>query len=370
MKEITRILAQKYFGNTVEDYAILLGLLLLGFLFKRYLSRVLSNFIYKLIGKWAQGVNKQKLYVLLQKPLTRFIFVILLFTASSHLEFPREWRLVPKEDFGLKMVIYRGYLLLVVISITSIVLKLVEFFGLILKYKAEQTESKDDDQLVPFLVEIAKIVVVTFAVFFALGSVFDVNIGSLIAGLGIGGLALALAAKESLENLLGSFTIFFDKPFVVGDEVRVGTITGVVEKVGFRSTRLRTPEKSFLTVPNKKMIDAELDNLSLRTFRRIEFTIGLVYATSDVQMKNIVADITDYLDRNLNTRHPENRISFFNFGASSLDVRILYFINTMDPIIHLQVRENVNLKIMEIVKKHGSDFAFPTNTIHLSKQNL
>src|SRR6185295_11619359 len=106
----------------------------------------------------------------------------------------------------------------------------------------------------------------------------------LIAGLGIGGLALALAAKETIENLFASFTIFLDKPFTIGDLVQVGSVTGKVESIGFRSTRIRTAEKSFVTVPNKKMVDVELENQSERFERRAYFTIGLTYATSNEEM--------------------------------------------------------------------------------------
>ena len=145
-----------------------------------------------------------------------------------------------------------------------------------------------DDQLVPFAMEIIKFIVYIFTIFIILGNVLGVNVTALVTGLGIGGLALAMASKESLENLLGSFTIFLDKPFTVGDNVTAGTITGTVEKVGFRSTQIRTFDKSLVTVKNKKMIDAELDNLGMRPVRRVKFDIGLNYETTAEQMKNIV----------------------------------------------------------------------------------
>ena len=124
-----------------------------------------------------------------------------------------------------------------------------------------------------------------------LSSVFDVNIAALATGLGIGGIAIAMASKESLENLLGSFTIFLDKPFTYGDIVTVNGYTGVVEKVGFRSTRIRTFDKSIVTVPNKNMVNAELDNLGMRPIRRVKFSIGLVYGTKVEQIKSIVKDL-------------------------------------------------------------------------------
>ncbi len=116
---------------------------------------------------------------------------------------------------------------------------------------------------------------VVLALFFVLGFIFKVNIVALVGGLGIGGLALALASKETVENLFGSFTIFFDKPFTVGDHVKVGNVEGFVEGIGLRSTRIRTLERSLLTIPNKKMIDAELENVTLRSMWRPRSYIGL-----------------------------------------------------------------------------------------------
>ena len=127
--------------------------------------------------------------------------------------------------------------------------------------------------------------VVIFGVLIILGNIFGIEITALAAGLGIGGVAVALASKESLENLLGSFTIFFDQPFTVGDIVTVGNITGLVEKVGFRSTRIRTFDKSLVSVPNKKMVDADLDNLGKRDVRRVKFYLGLTYDTKIDQIK-------------------------------------------------------------------------------------
>ena len=113
--------------------------------------------------------------------------------------------------------------------------------------------------MIPFAIDIAKVLTIVLGVVMILGNVFEVNVTALVTGLGIGGVAFALASKESLENLLGSFTIFFDKPFTVGDIVTLGGVTGIVEKVGFRSTRIRTFDKSVVTVPNKNIISTELD---------------------------------------------------------------------------------------------------------------
>jgi MscS family membrane protein len=264
------------------------------------------------------------------------------------------------------MLINKGFSLIYIYSIFIIFLRLIDYIGLILLKRAEETASKMDDQLIPFVLEIIKFVVYVFAIFIILGSVLGVNIIALTTGLGIGGLALAMASKESLENLLGSFTIFLDQPFTVGDVVTVGAVTGVVEKVGFRSTRIRTFDKSLVTLPNKKMIDAELDNLGMRPVRRVKFNIGLTYETSTNQIKAIVTDIQEMINLHEKTNQ-DGRVRFQEFGSSSLDIMVMYFVDSPNWEDLINVKEEVNYKIMKIVKKHNSDFAFPSTTVYLQK---
>ncbi|PCJ86389.1 MAG: mechanosensitive ion channel protein MscS [Flavobacteriales bacterium] len=363
---ISEILSITFLGNTVEDYCWFLGMILLGFIFLKYLSKIFSNLLFKIIKRYSEGIDSKKFFELLHKPLAWLIMLIIIYTAGDHINYPEAWDLAPKGEFGIRMVIHRVYQAFLIGSVTWILMKVIEFIGLVMMKKAEKTESKTDDQFISFGVEALKIVTVIFTLFFAMGTIFNVNIGSLIAGLGIGGLALALAAKESLENLLGSFTIFFDKPFVVGDFVKVGDVSGVVEKVGFRSTRIRTLEKSYLTVPNKKMIDAELDNMTLRTFRRGRYTIGVTYNTSIEQIKAIVADIQQFIDQHPHTNQ-DGKVKFTEFGDSSLNILVQYYVDTMDWGVFLDVQQDINYKIMDIVKQHGSDFAFPSRTIYMEK---
>jgi MscS family membrane protein len=223
-----------------------------------------------------------------------------------------------------------------------------------------------DDQLVPFVIEVGKIAVYIVLFFILLGRVFNIDVTALAAGVGIGGIAIAMASKESLENLLGSFTIFFDKPFVVGDLVTTGGITGTVEKVGFRSTRIRTFDKSIVTVPNKNMISAELDNLGKRKVRRARFYIGLTYDTTIEQMKKVVKEIETLINEHPKTDQ-EGRVKFQEFGASSLDIMVLYYVDSTKWDDFIDVKEDINFKIMEIVKNNDCEFAFPSTTVYLQK---
>jgi len=359
-------LEQTYFGNTVNDYLWVVGSLVVGIIFLRFFAKRISNLIFDLTVRKRVGIDKQRLYDLISKPLKWLLMLIFLYISTSHIEYPPEWHMPPRDEFGLTMVLHRTYLCFLAAVLIWAGLRFTDFVGIILYAKAQLTESKTDDQIIPFLVEIIKILVVILGIFSILGAVFKVDIGALVAGLGIGGLALALAAKESLENLLASFVIFFDKPFVIGDLVQVNNIIGTVEKIGFRSTRIRTLEKSYLTIPNRQMIDNTLDNLSLRTFRRVNFNIGLLYSTTEEQLRAIVHDIQEYIDDHPHTNQ-EGEIHFMEFGPSSLDIMVLYYIDTMDWRTYLNIKEEINFKVMRIVKKHGADFAFPTQTIHLEK---
>lgn len=352
--------------DTVAELCWCVGILIFGFIFRASITKLISHLVYRLIKKYSgKAVGYEKFFLLLKRPLGYLILLLSFYLAFDKLTFPLEWRLGPEEKFGVRMILSRGFELLLNMSLTFVFLRIVDFFGLVLMHRHNRVDSHADDQLVPFFKETVKVIVVTLSIFIALGSTFHINVASLIAGLGIGGLAVALAAKESIENLLGSFTIFLDKPFVVGDSIRVGNIEGKVESIGFRSTRIRTVEKTYLTVPNKKMVEAELDNLSLRTHRRSRFIISLAYATTAEQLQKIITEIHGALDVHPKILKEDMQVRFFELGTSSCNILVLYFLNTNEWESHVAVLEEVNFSIMTIVRKNGTDFASPAPTIIL-----
>ena len=357
-----------FLGNEIKEYLIFLLLLLFGYILISPISSYLRKFIFKIVGNKDDNNGKAEFDSLLKKPLYYFLLLLIFYFAFNILSFPDSWGLVDSSELGVKMIISKSFSFLLIVTIFWTILQSVEYLGLRLQFRAEQTESKVDDQLIPFAIEIGKVLVVIFSIVVILANVFDQNITALAAGLGVGGVAVALASKESLENLLGSFTIFLDKPFQVGDVIKIGTITGLVEKVGFRSTRIRTFDKSLVTVPNKNLVIAELDNLSLKPVRKVKIDIGLTYDTSVDQIKEIVNDIQKIIDEHPKTNQ-DGKVRFLNFGASSLDIMVLYFVNGIDWGILVDTQQEINFKIIEIVKKHGSDFAFPTTSVFLENQN-
>lgn len=357
-----------FLGNSIVNYCWFVGILLIGLIFQRVLSKLLTLFVFKFLQKHTTGVGSDRLLVLLKKPMGVFIMLVFIFLAFNRLEFPAVWNFEPIEKFGLRMILYRFFQVAIVVSLTWILLRVVDFFGIVFMHRASLTISKSDDQLVPFVKEAVKVMISIFSLFFILGAIFELNVASLVAGLGIGGLAIALAAKESIENLLGSFTIFFDKPFVIGDSIKVGAVEGQVENIGFRSTRIRTVEKSFVTVPNKKMVDNELDNFSLRTQRRASFSIGLTYETKAEQFKSIITDIKAFIYNHPQILKDEVHVRLYDFDPDSINIMVLYLVDSPDYKLYLEVREEINYKIMEIVDKYGSSFSHPATLATVSNK--
>lgn len=365
--EMPELFAQVFFDNTLQKYILFGFILLVGIVFKGLIGQYIGGFLFRVLGKRAQEIGRPAFDERLQKPLKTLIFYSTLFLAAQQLEFPAQWDLVPVTEFGLRFVLLKSFSLIYACLVFWALLRLVDFVGEALIRRAQTTENKMDNQIVPFAIEIGKVVVIILGALTILSSVFDINIAALATGVGIGGLAIAMASKESLENLLGSFTIFLDKPFTYGDIVTVNGFTGTIEKVGFRSTRIRTFDKSIVTVPNKNMVNAELDNLGLRPIRRVKFTIGLTYTTTIDQLQTIVAELEQMINVHPNTTDNDARVRFQEFGGSSLDILILYFVKSPDWDLLINTRQDINFKIIEIIRSNKSDFAFPTTSVYLEK---
>ncbi|TDG37385.1 mechanosensitive ion channel family protein [Pedobacter changchengzhani] len=363
---------QIFWGNTVKAYFLFGTILILGLLFKKIVSKLLSKLLFKLFKGFSKQSHDVTFVSLLLKPIEVFILFSTLYSAINQLKHPLEvtvfhyTKLVGKVKEAIPVslgdCIDRIFLFLIILSIFWIILRITDFVAHVLMYKASLTESKSDDQLVPFLKELFKTLVIFIGFFTLLGFVFEINVLTLITGLGIGGIAIALAAKESLENLLGSFTIFLDKPFVVGDLVKVDGVEGTVEKVGFRSTLIRTTEKTMATIPNKGMIDGVLENMSLRNFRRVKFAFGITYETDADTIKKIVQEIKTFIHDHEDTSEDGNAY-FEGFGASSLNIEVIYFVSITAYNDFLAIKQEINFKIMEIVMGNKSDFAYPTQRL-------
>ena len=257
---------------------------------------------------------------------------------------------------------------LLILALGWFMFNLVEVIDAALQRLSEKTKSKLDDQLVPLVRKALRIFLVVVFTLFVAQNVFGLDITGWLAGLGIAGLAVSLAAQDSIKNLFGSITVLFDKPFVVGDWIVTEGLEGTVEEVGFRSTRIRTFYNSLITLPNANLINASVDNYGRRQYRRWKTHIGVQYDTTPDQLVAFTEGI-----RELVRSHPYTRKDYFQvwcneFGDSSLNILIYIFHEVPDWSTELRERERLFLDIVRLADKLGVQFAFPTQTVHLYKE--
>ncbi|MBE3070726.1 MAG: mechanosensitive ion channel family protein [Planctomycetes bacterium] len=271
---------------------------------------------------------------------------------------------LPEAPTDVRGVAFAALKVLLVADILWFLLRLVDVLAIYLTQLAGRTESALDDQIIPL---IRKALKVTIGLLLSVWVVqlLGYSVSSLLAGLGIGGLAVALALQDTLANFFGSVFIFLDRPFAVGDMVRIEGVEGVVEEIGFRTTRIRTWPKTLVCIPNKTVAAATIDNWSQMPVRRVAQTVGVTYATTADQMEQAVAALRGILEADEGVDPEFIVVRFEDFGASSLNIRVIYFTKAVPYPDHLATKERVNLAIMRALAGLGLSIAFPTRTIHI-----
>ncbi|MCD4707400.1 MAG: mechanosensitive ion channel family protein [Candidatus Sabulitectum sp.] len=256
--------------------------------------------------------------------------------------------------------------ILLTFTVIRILFVVIDDVALQMGSLAGETESQLDDQLIPVLRKLTKFALAAIGIVFFM-QLKNYPVSGIIAGLGIGGLAFAFAAQDSIAGIFASIALFLDRPFMVGDFVQVGGVSGTIEEVGLRSTRIRTVAKTLVTIPNKEIVDSTIDNLSKRPMRRCAITIGVTYDATAEKMQQLVSSLRRMLEEDDMAEHNGANVHFSTFGDSSLNVEMLFFIRTTEYSKFLQSRQDLNLKIMRIVEELGLDFAFPSTTVYLEK---
>jgi len=225
--------------------------------------------------------------------------------------------------------------------------------------------SSSSRALVPLASRVVKVLLLAVALV-GLLSMLGYPVASLLAGLGLGGLALALAAQKTVENLFGAFSIGVDQPFREGDFVKVEDFVGTVERLGLRSTRFRTLDRTLISVPNGRLADMRLESFTARDRMRFATVIGLVYETSAQQMRTVLAGFERVLRAHPKIWPDAVTVRFQQFGASSLDIEIMAWFEVPEWKDFQAIRQEILLEFMDVVEQAGSGFAFPTRTIHVA----
>ena len=274
---------------------------------------------------------------------------------------------LPREPVDVRTFSFHILRVLVIVAVTWLLLRLIDAFSDFFSSAAGKTESKLDDQLIPILRKSLKTFVGILAFLFIVQNL-GYSVASLLAGLGIGGLAIALAAKDTLSNFFGSLTILIDRPFAAGDWIETGDTEGVVEDVGFRSTRIRTFAKTQVSVPNSVIANSAINNWSRMPIRRIKMVVGVTYESTAEQLQKAVDGIRVILKDHEGVYQDFYLVYFTDFGQSSLDIFVYYFTKTTNWAEYLRVRQDINLRIMGLLESLDMEVAFPSRTVYLRSE--
>ena len=362
MITISEILNQNLFGVPIEKLIMFFIIILLTFIIRSVILYILDKKVTQLVKKTKTEID-DLIVNAIKKPLSYFILLQGFYIAILSLQLPEK---ITQFDITVYDIVHSIYILAISFIALYFIFKLIDILGLYLHNKAKKSESTLDDQLVPLVVRSIRILVVTLGILFILEN-FGYDITSLLAGLGLGGLAFALAAQDTVSNIFGSITVFSDKSFQLGDWISIGDIEGTVEDIGFRSTRIRRFDQALVTVPNSQFIKGGVVNYTARKKRRIEFYLGITYGTSVSKIKEVVEGIKKIIEVDDKFDHSFYMVKFTDFGAYSLNIYIYCFTKTTVWDEFLTVREDFNLKIMQLLENLGVEIAFPSQTIYLNK---
>ncbi len=359
LTQFTRLLDQSFAGIGLGRLLLAGSILFLTLLLRQLLAQLLARSLFATARRTA-GEMDDRLFGQLKRPTSFLVLIGGLRLAASVLALPRE----PVDLASGATELVR---LLLVINLGWFLFNLVGLLDAWLGHWVQKTESTLDDNLLPFIRKgLRTFVVVTTGLMLA--QTLGYSISGLLASLGIGGLAVALAAKDSLANIFGSLMILLDRPFQIGDWIRAGEVEGTVEEIGFRSTRIRTFAKTLITIPNSTLTNLAINNFSRMPKRRIKMAIGVSYATTPALMREAVANIRSLLQEHPAIDQDFWLVNFSDFGASSLDILVYCFTRTTAWGEYLDARQDVCLKIMDILEALGLEIAFPSRTIYLNDQ--
>ncbi len=346
-------LEQIWLDNPVKNYLIVAGVILFVILLKRFISRYLAGLMFKVVNKIWKDVDKQSFIHLLIQPLGFFLLILTAIISLHKLNFPSVLN-IEVYKYSVKQIVYCFATIVLIISFIWLLLRIIDFIATILEKKANLTPSQADNQLIVFFRDFFKVVVAIIGAMMILNYAFELNVGSLITGLSIVGAGIALALRESLENLIASFIIFFDKPFTAGDQVKVLNVTGTVEKIGLRSTRIRSDQKTWVTVPNKQMVDSVLDNLSLRTQRRADLKLEVGLQTKSDQLESLLAGVQKILDR---AEIEDLNIALSDITGNSIVLLSDYYTAPTTIKEFNAIKQEVNLQVLKLMEELGIEMA-------------
>ena len=339
-----------YFGNTAQDYLIAVGIMLAGML----VLRLFRNYVLKRLKKWAQETESRYDDLVIQA-IERFALPI-----GNYLVIYWSLHYLSLSEQVQKVIQYAT-----AVVVTYFAVKIITFsVNLFLEAYVKRQENGEEK-----LRQLKGITIVINISVWALGLVFlfdnlGFNVTAIITGLGIGGIAIALAAQNILGDLFNYFVIFFDRPFEIGDFVVIDDKNGNIEYIGIKTTRIKTLSGEELVVSNTDLTNSRVHNFKRMQRRRILFTLGVTYETPFEKLKVIPDLIREAFKPE--EKATVDRVHFARYGNFSLDFEIVYYVENPDYAFYMDIQQRVNLRIFESFAQHGIEFAYPTQTLYIN----
>ena len=369
MDEINAFLSQTFYQNTLLDWAISFGIILGAVILAKITYWIIGRFVKKVTAKTKTSLD-DLLVDKLEEPVVYAIAIIGFFWAFMRLslgspELDIEGQLLIGENGEainhVQNFFSHAFTIIFTLNITWLIVRIVD--AMITEYLMpiiERSESDLDDQLMPTIRKVFKLILWTFGIIIGLNNAgFDV--AALIAGLGIGGLAFALAAKDTVQNIFGGIMIFLDKPFKPKDRIVINGIDGSVEEVGIRSTRIRTLAGRLVTIPNGQFNDNAIENVTDEPSRKVTTNLGLTYETSPDQMEKSMVYLRDIVESHDLTEEKVT-IGFNAWGDFAMGILLIYYVKSGED--SLAVQTDINMAILRKFNDNGLEFAYPTQPIY------
>ncbi len=353
------MITQQFVGFDAWRIAAAFGVLVMIYLARKYILGILMGFLARM-SKRTDAEWDDKLFEAVRPPIGAVLQVLNIYAALAILKLPRHptnYDAISNKGLVVALIVIGAWALTRSVGLgTHFLTKLTA-----------KTKSPLDDRLVPFVDRVMRVAIVIVAGLMVLQE-SGVQIAGILAGLGIGGLAVALAAKDTLANVFGTITIVGDYPFDIGDWIKTKDVEGTVEDIGFRSTKVRTFGNSLVLVPNDTLARSAIENFSRMFKRRISFRIGVTYETTPDQMREALARVRDVLRNHEEIRQDFWLVYFTDFADSALEIMIYCFSKTTVWAEFLAVRESLNLRLMQTLSEIGVEFAFPSHAVYM-RQN-
>lgn len=349
-----QFLESLYFGNSIKQYLIFFGYLAISFIIGRILYYISTTIVKKFTSKTKTKLD-DIIIDMIEEPIVLLVIIIGFYLGYQQLTLSET----------LLNVFSRIFKILTISAVSWLIIRLID--ALIVNYLmpfSEKTKTDIDDILFPLIRKIVKVSLTAIAIIMILDNL-GYHVTSILAGLGIGGLAFALAAQDLLANFFGGLTIIIDKPFKIGEFIQVADIQGEIVEIGLRSIKLKTINGEFVTIPNKFITDKATINHKRLNQRLVVMTLNLVYSTSNEKMKKAKKILEEILSNIEIVKNYE--INFINFGAHSLDIEVRYQLETNIAKVVRQTKDKVNFQIKEKFEKSKIEFAYPTQTIELKR---